>query len=150
MLFLWGQHAPLIWESQSRNSSESMPCGGGDIGLNVWVEGDELFFYMSCSGTFDRYNTQLKQGRVRVAFTPGFFNGDTGFRQELKPEEGHVEITTAAGTIELWVDVFKPVIHVEVKSRQPVKAEVFYENWRYQDRLIRKGEGQQNSWKWAP
>ena len=28
----------IVWNSQSQNSSESMPCGGGDIGLNVWVE----------------------------------------------------------------------------------------------------------------
>ena len=27
-----------VWNTQSNNSSESMPLGGGDIGLNVWVE----------------------------------------------------------------------------------------------------------------
>ena len=27
------------WRTPSKNSSESMPCGGGDIGMNVWVEG---------------------------------------------------------------------------------------------------------------
>lgn len=27
----------VVWTTQSQNSSESMPCGGGDIGLNVWV-----------------------------------------------------------------------------------------------------------------
>ena len=30
--FLWGQPANLVWNTQSRNASESMPCGGGDIG----------------------------------------------------------------------------------------------------------------------
>ena len=29
---LWSQHANVIWNTPSRNSSESMPCGGGDIG----------------------------------------------------------------------------------------------------------------------
>jgi hypothetical protein len=28
----------VVWTSQSKNSSESMPCGGGGVGLNVWVE----------------------------------------------------------------------------------------------------------------
>ena len=28
---LWGQPADVVWNSQSRNSSGSMPCGGGDI-----------------------------------------------------------------------------------------------------------------------
>lgn len=55
-----------IWTEQSKNSSESMPCGGGDVGLNVWVENDELFFYISRSGTFDENNTLLKQGRIRI------------------------------------------------------------------------------------
>jgi hypothetical protein len=32
----------IIWTTQSKNASESMPCGGGDIGLNVWVENGEL------------------------------------------------------------------------------------------------------------
>ncbi|MDE5571054.1 MAG: hypothetical protein K2I86_03230 [Prevotella sp.] len=26
------------WTSPSKNSSESMPCGGGDVGMNVWVQ----------------------------------------------------------------------------------------------------------------
>ena len=33
---LWSQHANVIWNTPSRNSSESMPCGGGDIGMNIW------------------------------------------------------------------------------------------------------------------
>jgi len=32
----------IVWDSQSSNPSESMPVGGGDIGLNVWVENNEL------------------------------------------------------------------------------------------------------------
>ena len=38
---LWGQPADVVWNSQSRNSSGSMPCGGGDIGMNVWVHAAE-------------------------------------------------------------------------------------------------------------
>ncbi|MDB5010357.1 MAG: hypothetical protein JWQ06_1146, partial [Mucilaginibacter sp.] len=52
----------LVWNSQSKNSGESMPCGGGDIGLNVWVENGELYFYIAKSGTFDENNTFLKLG----------------------------------------------------------------------------------------
>ena len=63
----------IVWNSQSQNSSESMPCGGGDIGLNVWVENGELLFYMSRSGTFDENNSMLKLGRVRIKLTPNPF-----------------------------------------------------------------------------
>ena len=30
--------ADYVWTTQSKNSSESMPCGGHDVGMNVWVE----------------------------------------------------------------------------------------------------------------
>jgi hypothetical protein len=53
-----------------------MPCGGGDIGLNVWVEKGELLFYIARSGTFDENNAMLKAGRVRVKLSPNPFDGD--------------------------------------------------------------------------
>ncbi|WP_071146297.1 DUF5703 domain-containing protein [Bacteroides ihuae] len=146
---LWSQHANVVWNSPSRNSSESMPCGGGDIGLNVWVEKGDLLFYISRSGTFDEHNCLLKQGRVRLRLSPNPFLNASDFRQELKLNEGYVEVSAGGTTIQLWVDVFHPLIHVELQSRQALSAEVFYENWRYKDRLIRKGEGQQNSYKWV-
>jgi len=40
----------IIWTTQSKNASESMPCGGGDIGMNVWVENGELLIYVARSG----------------------------------------------------------------------------------------------------
>ena len=43
-----------------------MPCGGGDIGMNVWVEEGDVLFYLSRSGTFDENNCLLKQGRFRI------------------------------------------------------------------------------------
>ena len=67
---LWGQHANVIWNTPSRNSSESMPCGGGDIGMNIWVEEGDIMFYVSRSGTFDENNCQLKQGRIRLRLSP--------------------------------------------------------------------------------
>lgn len=147
---LWGQHANVIWNTPSRNSSESMPCGGGDIGMNIWVENGDVLFYVSRSGTFDENNCQLKQGRFRLRLSPNPFENVTDFRQELKLKDGYVEIASGGTQIQCWVDVFHPVVHVEIANAQPLQAEVSYENWRYQDRLVRKGEGQQCSYKWAP
>ena len=137
-----------IWTEQSKNSSESMPCGGGDVGLNVWVENDELFFYISRSGTFDENNTLLKQGRIRIRLENDNVEGK-GFRQTLKLNDGYVEIFHKGVNIRIWVDVFKPVIHVELDSEIPFGYHLSYENWRYRDRHIRKGEGQQSSYKWT-
>lgn len=52
-------HAGLIWRTPSTDSSASMPCGGGDIGMNVWVEEGDVLFYISRSGTFDEHNCLL-------------------------------------------------------------------------------------------
>ena len=147
---LWSQHANVVWNTPSRNSSESMPCGGGDIGMNIWVEDGDVLFYVSRSGTFDENNCQLKQGRFRLRLSPNPFKDATDFRQELKLKDGYVEIEAGGTQIQFWADVFHPVIHVEIVNAQPLQTEVSYENWRYQERLIRKGEGQQCSYKWAP
>ncbi len=126
----------VIWTTQSQNSSESMPCGGGDIGLNVWVEKGEILFYLSRSGAFDENNVFPKFGRVRLKLTPNPFDGGD-FRQELKLKEGYVEINGNKGgnktVVKVWVDVFRPVVHVETESNQPVVVEATYENWRISD-----------------
>lgn len=144
-----GQPSGLVWTTQSRNSSESMPCGGGDIGLNVWTENNEILFYLSRSGTFDENNTLLKLGRFRMRLTPNPFADEQHFRQELHLNEGYVSIAGKEATVLIWVDVFHPVVHVEVDSKQAVSVDLRYESWRYKDRLVSKAEGQQTSYKWA-
>ncbi|MEQ8472874.1 MAG: DUF5703 domain-containing protein [Marinoscillum sp.] len=139
------------WMSQSINSSESMPLGGGDIGLNVWMENDEVLFYISRSGTFDENNALLKLGRVRLNLSPNpFQNGD--FSQALNLEEGNVLITgknaNGSAEIELWVEVFRPVIHLEMKTSSPTTLKASYESWRYKDRISNGSANNANSYKW--
>src|SRR5271156_2781102 len=78
----------VIWNSQSQNSSESMPLGGGDIGCNVWVENNDLIMYIARSGTFDENNSMLKLGRVRISLSTNPFKNN--FRQELKLKQGYI------------------------------------------------------------
>jgi hypothetical protein len=106
------------WTTQSTGSWGSMPCGGGNIGLNVWVEQDELYFYVSQNGAFDENNTLLKQGRFRLKIFPNPFANKSDFKQTLKLNDGHVAIQAGNASIILWVDVFKPIIHLEVKSKK--------------------------------
>ena len=73
----------VIWNSPSRSSSESMPVGGGDIGMNVWVENGDLLFYIGRSNTFDENNTLLKQGRIRLTLSPNPFKDAADFRQHM-------------------------------------------------------------------
>ncbi|MEO6523299.1 MAG: DUF5703 domain-containing protein [Mucilaginibacter sp.] len=142
----------VVWNSPSKNSSESMPCGGGDIGLNVWVENGDLLIYLSKSGTFDENNSLLKLGRVRVSLSSNPFKGKS-FSQELVLNDGCINITGANGKqitrVNIWVDVFNPVVHIDVKSAQPEIAKVSYESWRYVNRVMKGRENNQSSWKFG-
>jgi len=139
-----------VWNRQSQNSSESMPLGGGDIGLNVWVEKGDLYFYFSRSGTFDEHNALLKLGRVKVTLTPNPFKDNEGFRQELILKDGYVLVAQNDTKIKLWVDVFKPVIHLDLESKTPLKMTASYESWRHFDRPSKGKANNANSYKWAP
>lgn len=142
----------VVWTAQSKNSSESMPCGGGDIGMNVWVENAELFIYVARSGSFDENNGLMKSGRLRIKLFPNPFEGNT-FRQELHLDEGYVTVTGenngVKATIRIWAEVLNPVVHIDINGNRRVTAEAGYENWRYKDRVLKSRENFANSWKWA-
>ena len=138
--------ADYVWDSMSRDSSQSMPVGGGDIGLNVWAEDGDVLFYISRSGAYDENGALLKQGRVRIHI-PGC--PVKPFSQRLRLVDGYCELALGDSKVVIWADVYRPVVHVEIEGRKAVKPRVSYENWRYADRPYRKGEGQQGSWKWT-
>lgn len=148
----------IVWKSPSRNSADSkpqpghpyishygnigsagsMPCGGHDVGMNIWVENGELLFYFDRSGNFDENNQQLKCGRIRMTLTPNPLSSGQPFRQELKLRDGYVEIRCGNPEvlIAFWVDVYSGTIHADVSSIYPVSIRVTYENWRTIQREI--------------
>lgn len=154
--------ADYSWTTQSSNSSGSMPCGGGSIGLNVWVENGDLMFYAQRSGAFDENNTMLKAGRYRLRLYDAKSRksnekggrreasvfGSRSFRQTLHVYDGYVSVTTDDINVSIWVDVFRPVIHVDIHGKG-FTGTVSYESWRYRDRGISKMECQQCSYKFG-
>lgn len=137
----------VVWNSQSKNSSESMPVNAGSIACNVWVEDGDLLFYVARSGSYDEHGALLKLGRVRLTLSPNPFLEAPFFRQELKLHDGFIEIEgrTEGGEvplrvrIKLWVEVHRPVIHVDLDANQPVEVEAAYESWRTEDRELAPG-----------
>lgn len=124
----------VVWTTQSHNSGESMPCGGGDVGVNVWVENDEVLFYMARAGCRDENGALLKLGRCRIKVSPNLF-GQGDFHQELKVPEGYVLISSDRPdrtrlTVKIWVEVYRPIVHVDIKADIPVTVEATYESWR--------------------
>ncbi len=93
----WLDAYNVAWSTPSKNSSESMPVGGHDMGLNVWVEDGELLIYLARAGCYDENGALLKLGRLRVNLEPNPFAGDGFFRQERKLREGCVEIRAGRG-----------------------------------------------------
>jgi hypothetical protein len=137
----------LVWTSQSRNASESMPCGGHDIGMNVWVENGDVLFYLQQSGWFDENNTLLKAGRWRLHFNDRPFDGKD-FEQRLCLDEGAITIKGGGMEVRIWADVLEPVVYVALSKQQAGRATLSYESWRYKDRPVTKAECQQCSYKW--
>ncbi|BAV05147.1 hypothetical protein SAMN05421788_11513 [Filimonas lacunae] len=137
----------VTWQHKpGGNSSESMPCGGGDIGLNVWIEEDALCFYIARSGAFDENNTMLKLGRVRVSLSSMPFRAKD-LTQQLRLQDGSIQITGSNTTIHIWVDVYRPVVHVAINSKEAAEVNAVYENWRYQDRAMADKELRASSYK---
>ncbi|MFI3318953.1 MAG: DUF5703 domain-containing protein [Rikenellaceae bacterium] len=130
----------VVWSSPSKSSIESMPVGGGDIGLNVWVEDGDLLFYIGQSGTFDENNHMLKHGRVRLSLTPNPFDEYSEFSQRLNLKSGDLSIhsVTPGNDVEIliWVDVFRPVIHIAVEGAKAMDVTAQFETWRLEDRVL--------------
>lgn len=116
--------------------------------MNVWVEQGDVLFYVSQSGSFDENNTLLKAGRFRLSLSPGL--NMEHFRQTLHLEEGYVEVSDGQLSIQLWADVWKPVVHVDVSSpRIKQSMAITYENWRTKEFELTKRECFQTSYKFA-
>jgi len=119
----------------------------------VWVEKNELLMYIAKCDAFDENNGLQKAGRVRVRLDPNPFEG-TQFRQELLLNDGYVSIVAgkekSQAEIRVWVDVFRPVVHIDIESTKPLTTTAIYESWRTETFKERPGENFQNSYKWAP
>ena len=135
----------ITWNTLGKDSSESMPIGNGDIGLNIWVEEDgDLLFYIGKTDAWSENARLLKLGRVRIKLTPNPFTSGSPFRQTLKLREGAIEIQAGKEpdqvTLRVWVDANHPVIRVEAEGQQQFALEVKLELWRTAERTLESGE----------
>jgi len=124
----------IEWTSQSRHAGESMPVGGYDTGLNVWVEQGELLFYIGRSGCLDENNQLLKLGRIRLTFDPNPLAEQAKFQQALRLQDGRIEIKGRCSDMEIllqiWAETHRPVIHVEATASAGLVMTAGYETWR--------------------
>lgn len=124
----------VIWDSPSLDHHGSMPLGNGDIALNAWMTSQGvLHFYLSKTDAWEDNARLVKIGKVRLEIVPNPIRSETSFRQELKLNEGAIEITAGSGPdarVRLWVDARHPVIHITIESVMPVEATATIDLWR--------------------
>jgi len=131
----------IVWTEQSKDASESMPLVGGDIGCNVWTEKGDILIYLQRSGCLSENGEYLKMGRFRLQLNPNPFTGTALFRQELKLSDGYIEIESSNNgrqhvLIKLWVDVYNPVVHLDLEADHNIEVSISYESWRTEDKEL--------------
>lgn len=134
----------VVWNTPSKNASESMPVGGGDIGCNVWVESGDVMLYIQRSGCFSENGEYLKLGRIRLSFSPNPFDQEEIFKQELVLKDGYVCIESKGKLkensfgikLKVWIDQFTHSVHISAESEKKTEIKASYENWRFADRLL--------------
>lgn len=138
----------VTWDTPGPSSSQSMPTGNGDIGLNVWVEpnGDLCFLIAktdawgaAAPGEKNPWikagGVLMKLGKVRVSLSPNpMLHPGAKFKQVLKLHDNEIVVNEGAGEkavkLRIWVDANHPVIRVESKSARPVIVKVTLDDWR--------------------
>lgn len=129
----------VIWNAPSEDASGSMPLGNGEVGINLWVE-DDLLFYIGRTDAWSENARLLKLGRVRVKLSPNPFVEAKDFLQRLQLSNGEIEVGAGGCQIRVWVDAFEPVVRLEVQCEQGVEVEVSLEVWRDQERQLQGEE----------
>jgi hypothetical protein len=131
----------VIWTTPGKNSSDSMPLGNGELGINLWVEENgDLHFYLGRNDAYSEVSQLCKVGAVRVSLAPNPFATGAPFRQHLKLRDGVCEITAgppdAQVSLKVFVDSESPVVHVLGKSSKPQSVTAKVESWRMEPQAI--------------
>lgn len=145
----WIDNYNVVWNSQSKNSMQSMPCGGAGIGLNVWVEKNQVFILLGSSDSwletplrekpFEYVMRELaKLGRLCIQLPEEMFAGSFEQRTDLATNSILITGKNNEGEtakLRIWVDYYSPVVHIEGTSTLPIPVKAQLECWRGQCRF---------------
>jgi hypothetical protein len=124
----------VIWKTASAGAHESMPLGNGDVGVNVWTDGEgSLRFYISKTDAWSENGRLLKIGGMKVTANPPL-----AAVQEQRLDLGNGEYIVRCGDgdgsdsteVRLWVDADHNAIHVTMVSQQPRTVTAAADLWR--------------------
>ncbi len=122
----------VVWETPSKRSNDSMPLAGHNLGVNVWVEGNDLLVLVGSPNCLDETGLQIKLGLIRI--TPDQPVFAKAFRQELRLARSEMAVSGQGAegkpfAVTLWGEAGTPVIHAHMRSETPVGLTVAYETW---------------------
>jgi hypothetical protein len=133
----------VVWDGPSSGSADSMPLSGHNLGLNVWVEKNDILMLMASPNCMDENGMQVKLGLIRLKFSePTFVKS---FRQTLHLSTSEIVIRgdtadNRAVSVTLWCESGHTNIHANVTSEKPLGITVCYESWSsYQARWVNNG-----------
>lgn len=131
----------VVWDTPSGDASGAMPIGNGEVGANVWMEGNgNMVFYLSRTDAWAENAALYKLGKLRVSLYPCLNGDDVSFKQFLNLAEGKIEVTIKDKKDEVKMDFLvdseSPVVYLKGQSTYPVQVTVSSEIWRTQIRQI--------------
>lgn len=124
----------VVWTTPSKDASESMPLGNGDVGVNAWITPDaKLSFYISKTDCWSDNGRLLKVGRMHITLDPPLDPSDA-FSQRLVLNDGIMLVSAGSEQskvqVALWVDAHQEAIHVEIESASNRSATAEIDLWR--------------------
>ena len=121
----------VIWNSPSKDASETMPIGNGDMGANVYaIEDGDLFLLLSKNDALTFCGDVIKTGRAKISLFPNPFAKGKPFRQTLDLVTGSILIEADGVTIRIWADANSNVCHVEIQAPWDLMVTVKPDLWK--------------------
>ncbi|MEG2020273.1 MAG: DUF5703 domain-containing protein [Oscillospiraceae bacterium] len=111
-----------------QSSVQSIPLGGGDLGANVWANGNTLYLLLSHANAFSELGRLLKTGLLCISFENHVFDEET--KVHLDAHTACLTIKSHGVNICVFVDANNPVYSVSVESDKPISCTAHLENYR--------------------
>ncbi|MFO1492471.1 MAG: DUF5703 domain-containing protein [Kiritimatiellia bacterium] len=109
----------IVWDSPGTGSADSMPLAGCNLGLNVWVENNDVLALVGSPDALDENGMQVKLGLIRLHFDAPVLAA--GFRQELRLAQSEIVIQGDNARVTIWGEAGRTVAHMRIESKQPVR-----------------------------
>jgi alpha-L-fucosidase 2 len=131
----------LRYDKLALDSSDSIPLGNGDVGINLWAEENgDLLFYLAKSDAVTERNHLSKLGRIRISMNPNPFAAGNTCSVSLDIRGGLAMIRCKEMNFEarVWVNAHSNHLHVDLRSDRELEIRVGLESWRKTPRRIYK------------